>query len=153
MTDEKRQRDEQKQKRVAVLASAPASVRAAFELEGDEFSAALRAALAELPEAESADMRNRLREAGLIGGSAGPNMTRVLDGFEPLLKRIATAVNDESLRGQIESELPDLEQKGWRLTEPVHRIWAGERDAEALIAGLDQQDTALVRRVLEILGP
>ena len=151
VADEKRRRDEERQRQDAVLASAPAAVRAAFELEGDEFNAALRAALAELPEAEAAALKQRLREAGLISGSAGPDMTQVLHEFEPLLQDIAAAVNDEGLRAQIEPVLADLEQKGWRLTEAAHRIWAGERDAEALTAGLDTQDTALVRRVLELL--
>jgi hypothetical protein len=136
-----------------VLASAPAPVRAAFELKGDEFSTALNAALAELPEGESAALLQRLQDAGLIAGSAGPDMRQVLQEFEPLLQGIAAAVNDESKRTEIELVLADLEQKGWRLTEPVHRIWAGERDAAVLTAGLDEQDTALIRRVLEILNP
>jgi hypothetical protein len=153
VVDEKRRREERNQSQDAVLASAPAAVRAAFELEGDEANAALRAALAELPEAEAADLLQRLREAGLIGGSAGPDMTQVLHQFEPLLQGIAAAVNDEEIRAQIEPVVADLEQKGWRLAEAVHRIWAGERNAEVLTAGLDQQDSALVRRVLEILNP
>jgi len=151
VADEKRRRDEERQRQDAVLAAAPAAVRAAFELEGDEFNAALLEALAEMPEAEATALRQRLREAGLIQGSAGPDMTQVLQKFEPLLQGIAAAVKDEGLRAQIEPVLADLEQKGWRLTEAAHRIWAGERDAEALTAGLDTQDTALVRRVLELL--
>jgi hypothetical protein len=78
---------------------------------------------------------------------------RRIERFEPQLQQFAAAVKDESLRAGIEPELTALQQKGWRLTEPVHRIWAGERDAEALTAGLDQQDTALIRRLLEILNP
>jgi hypothetical protein len=153
VADEKRRLDEREQSQDAVLASAPAAVRAAFELEGNEANAALRAALADLPEAEAAALLQRLREAGLIGGgSAGPDMTQVLHQFEPLLQGIAAAVKDEGLRAQIEPVLAAGEQQGWRLTEAVHRIWAGEWGAEALTAGLDEQDSALVRRVLEILG-
>ena len=48
--------------------------------------AALRAALAEMPEAEATALKQRLREAGLIRGSAGPDMTQVLQKFEPLLQ-------------------------------------------------------------------
>ena len=48
--------------------------------------------------------------------------------------------------------LTDLETKGWRLSEAVQRIWDGERDETALTAGLDAQDTALVQRILQILG-
>ena len=136
----------------AVFASVPAAVQAAFELEGDEASAALNAALAELPEAEADALVQRLREAGLIQSPAGPDLTQVLHEFEPLLQDIAAAVNDEELRAEVEPELADLEQEGWRLTEAVHRIWAGEQDAEALTAGLAEPDTALVRRVLELLN-
>jgi hypothetical protein len=75
------------------------------------------------------------------------------DQWQPLLQGIAAAVNDEEIRAQIEPVVADLEQKGWRLSEGVHSIWAGERDAEVLTAGLDQEDSALVRRVLEILNP
>jgi hypothetical protein len=153
VADEKRRRAEQTQKRDAVLASAPEAVRAAFELEGDEFNAALRVALAELPDAESAALLQRLREGGLIRVSTVPDVAKVLNQFEPLLQGIAAAVKDESLRTEIEPLLADLGQKGARLTEAVHCIWAGERGPEVLIAGLNELDTALIRRVLEILNP
>ena len=146
--EEKRRRDERKQRQDVVLALAPAAIRAAFELEGYELEAALLTALAELPEVEDATLKQRLREAGLI---EGPDVTRVLQRFEPLLQGIAAAVNDEGLRAQIEPELADLKQMGWRLTKAVHRIWAGEQDAEALTAGIDQNSAELVRRVLELL--
>lgn len=151
VADEKRRRAETKQSRDAVLVSAPAAVRAAFEQEGEEFNAALHAALAELPEAEAAALVQRLQAAGLISSPDGPDMTQVLNQFEPLLQGIAAATKDESLREPIEPVLTQLEEKGWRLTDPVHRIWAGERVAEALTAGLDEKDTAMVRRVLELL--
>jgi hypothetical protein len=151
--DEKARRHERKQRLDAVLASAPAALRAVFELEGDEFSAALSAALAEVNEEETAALIQRLREVGLIGSSGGPDLTEVLHQFEPLLQGIAAAVDDEGLRAQLEPVLADMEQKGWKLTAAVQGIWNGERDAEALTAGLDAQDSALVRRLLEMLKP
>ena len=39
----------------------------------------------------------------------------------------------------------------WMLVDPVRRMWAGERDAAALTAGLDANSAALVRRVLELI--
>ncbi|MGA2704480.1 MAG: NB-ARC domain-containing protein [Isosphaeraceae bacterium] len=105
VADEKRRQDEERQRQDGVLAAAPAAVRAAFEREGDEFAAALRAALAAMPEAEATALKQRLREAGLISGSAGPDMTQVLQKFEPLLQGIAAAVKDEGLRAQIEPVL------------------------------------------------
>jgi hypothetical protein len=45
-----------------------------------------------------------------------------------------------------------LEQKGWMLRPPIGRIRAGERDPEALTAGLDAQDSAVIRRLLDLLA-
>jgi hypothetical protein len=78
-------------------------------------------------------------------------MAKTLGEFEPLLQGIAAAASDQSKRPQIEDLLPVLEANGWKLRDPVHRIWAGERDASALTAGLDDQDAQLVRRILELL--
>jgi hypothetical protein len=148
--DEKRRLDERKQSQDAVLASAQAAIRAAFELEGEAGSAALEAALADLPEAEAAALVQRLREAGLIGGgSAGSDMAQVLREFEPLLQGIAAAVKDEGARAEMEPVLVELEENGWRLSEAAHRIWAGERGEEVLTAGIDGNSAQLVRRVLE----
>ena len=56
------------------------------------------------------------------------------------------------MRGELESTLAEAESNGWRLTDPIHRIWAGERDAEALTAGLDAHHSSFIRRLLEILA-
>jgi hypothetical protein len=120
-------------------------------LNSEAFSTALRAALAALPTDEAEARLRELREAGLIGGAAGPAPDQVPEAFEPLLQAIATvAQGDDSPRAQIEQALAELEQKGWRLSEPVRRLWAGERDAAALTAGLDAQDGAIIRRALAL---
>ena len=77
----------------------------------------------------------------------------ILEHWEPLLQQIAAvAQGHDGHRQEIEALLPTLEEKGWRLSGPVARIWAGERDRASLTAGLDDQDDALVGRVLEILA-
>ena len=81
----------------------------------------MRASLAELPEAEAAALPQHLRDSGLIGGSAAQDMTQVLDRFKTVLQGIAAAVNNEEIRAQVEAVVADLEQKGWRLSEAVHR--------------------------------
>jgi len=151
--EEQRRRDAERQRLTAVLAALPEAVRAAFDLEGDAFIAALRAALAALPAEDAEAIRQRLQDVGLIARPAGPDLEQVLREFEPLLQRIAAAATDASQRGAIEPVLADLEQKGWKLRQPVQRLWAGERDAEALTAGLDAQDGALVRQLLHLLAP
>jgi hypothetical protein len=137
---------------MAVLAALPEAVRAAFDLEGDAFSAALRAALAALPAEDAAVIRQQLQDVGLLASPAGPDLEQVLRQFEPLLQRIASAATDASQRDALEPVLTDLEQNGWKIRQPVQRLWAGERDAEALTAGLDALESALVRQLMHLLA-
>ena len=72
--------------------------------------------------------------------------------FAPLLNAIAiVAAGDDGLRQAVAAELGQLQQNGWMLRAPVERIWAGKRDHDALVAGLDAQDTLLIERVLALL--
>ena len=84
--------------------------------------------------------------------SGGPDMDQVLHNFDPLLRDIAAVArgHDES-REQVVQVLPQLEENGWRLTDAVHRIWEGERDAEALTANVDHNSAQLIRRILELI--
>jgi len=77
-------------------------------------------------------------------------IARILQKFDPLLRAIAAVANgDETEKQEIEAALTNLQENGWQLLSPVQRIWNGERDAESLTQGLDEQDSALVKRVLE----
>ncbi len=136
------------QRRREALDGLPPAIVAAIE-QGDV--EAFATALQQLPQPEAKRIVQQLQAAGIIGVRSGPDMAEVLREFEPLLQCIAAAVADASLRAQIEPVLARLEENGWMLREPVRRIWAGERDEAALTAGLDAQDTALVRRILELL--
>jgi hypothetical protein len=141
--------------RSAFASILPPEVMAALESGNQEQA---RAALGQMaPDQRQAlleQMTDLAGEAGMeVPGPEGLDMEQVLDEFEPLLQGIAAAVADESLRAEVEPVLADLEEKGWMLRQPAQRIWAGERDPEALTAGLDDQDSALVRRVLELLEP
>jgi hypothetical protein len=62
------------------------------------------------------------------------------------------ARGDDRPRPEIEALLPQLEENGWMLAGPVRRIWAGERDAAALTAGIDGNSAQLVRRILALLA-
>jgi hypothetical protein len=136
-----------------VLAAMPDSIRAAFELDGEDFTAALRAALTALPEDEAQARFQELREAGLIGGGPTSAPDAVPEHFEPLLQAIAAvAQGDETHRAEIESVLADLNENGWKLAEPVRRLWSGERDPQSLTANLDAQDSAILRRILELMA-
>ncbi len=48
--------------------------------------------------------------------------------------------------------MPQLEEKGWKIAAAVTAVWAGERNAERLTADLDDSDTQLVQRLLELLA-
>ena len=79
-------------------------------------------------------------------------MSQILKTFAPVLRGIAAvARGDESWRAEMEDLLPRLEDNGWKLTDAVHRIWDGERDAEALCAGIDPNSARLVERILELI--
>jgi tetratricopeptide (TPR) repeat protein len=84
---------------------------------------------------------------------AGRQVQEVLSNFEPLLQLVAAgARGDAHGREVVEGLFPELEEKGWHIVEAVRRVWEGERDAEAVAGGLDRDEAALVRRVLELLG-
>lgn len=141
--------DAETRRQESVLASMPPAIVAAIE-QGDV--EALKAALQQLPQPEAERIVQQLRAAGIIGGgSSGPDMAQVLREFEPLLQGIAAAAGDAGRRGQIEPVLADLEEKGWRLRDPAHRLWAGERDPAALTAGIDSNSAQLVRRILALV--
>jgi len=81
---------------------------------------------------------------------------KTLEQFEPLLQSIAavaTGTVDAVTRAKLEAERSNLEQTGWRLVAIVlQRIWAGERDAAALVRGLDNNSAALIHRILALIG-
>ena len=156
--EEKEQRAREAQATQALLAAMPPAIRAAFELEGDAFSQALDAALQGLPTDEAAQTLQRLREGGLVGGGGGgtedERTAGLLEQLEPVLQGIAAVAQhgDDQERAALEALLTDLDGKGFRLVEPVRRIWAGQRNEPELVAGLDAVDARLVARVLEILS-
>ncbi len=138
-----------------VIAAIPMSVREAMQREDQ---AAFEQAMAELPTEEQQQVVAALQwlqaQQEAEEDTAEPDMAAVLEQFEPLLQAIAAvAAGDESQREEIESVLASLETKGWRLTNSVQRMWAGERDAAALTAGLEEQDAAIVRRLLQLMAP
>jgi hypothetical protein len=98
------------------------------------------AAIAEVWRMAEAELRRLLQERALQ-----------LQQTAQLLHRIAAAAGDASLREELEPDLTGLEQRGWMLREPVHRLWAGERDAGRLTAGLDAVDGGLMRQILEFV--
>jgi len=64
---------------------------------------------------------------------------------------VAAMKGDMKARENVETVLPEFEEKGWRIANPVRRIWAGERDWDSLVEGVDSNSALLVLRVLETI--
>lgn len=133
------------------LAGLPPAVRGALERADGP---GLQFALDALPAAEQSVIYERLVAAGVISDPAqSAGADDALRQFEPLLQAIAAiAHGDLSERHDVDLTLQDLERKGWRIRKAVHLLWQGQRRLETLTHDLDEADTRLVRRVLEILG-
>jgi len=148
---EKAHRAKAKRQTEVVLTTLPPGLRAAVEESDAE---ALLKALDSLSADERAMAVQRLKEIGIDMKDRSDN-EEMVNNLLPLLEAIAAVAlgqTDDDERLEIEQELEWGEQHGWHLRDVAHRIWAGERDGEALTAGLDEQDAALVRRVLELIG-
>jgi hypothetical protein len=140
----------------AALAEIWRLVEAEAERQREE-QARLRAAIERHEPAEQRSVLERLQGLGLLAGAPGgpsapPDPARLRREFDPLLRGIAAVARGfEEPRSAIEAVLSDLESKGWHLADPVQRIWAGERDAGVLTAGLDASDSFLIGRLLELV--
>ncbi|MDX2005403.1 MAG: tetratricopeptide repeat protein, partial [Meiothermus sp.] len=111
------------------------------------------AALAELPPEQQQAILAAI-QAQSAGSEQQPDRTlqELLERFDPLLQGIAAvALGNTGVKADIEELLPKFEEGGWLFPQAVRRIWAGERELQRLIDGMDDQDTALVRRLLEII--
>ena len=135
------------------LARVPDAVREALDQRRGDI---LQSTLAALPPDESAVIFHQLQRSGLIGIVYEPDivrMARVEQQFLALLGDIALATHGNAVaRVLAEAALPLLEADGWQFGDAARRIWAGQRDEAALTAGLDEQDKALVRRVLSLIA-
>jgi tetratricopeptide (TPR) repeat protein len=136
----------------AILATLPAGIRAAI---AQQDQAALQRAFAALAPDEQQAV------AAALQALRGPQdevpgddqAARLLQQLEPLLQAIArVARGDTTQRLEIEEALAQLEGQGFHLRDAAHHIWAGERDAAALMTGLDAVDSALVQRLLALLA-
>jgi tetratricopeptide (TPR) repeat protein len=138
-----------------LLTSLPSPIREALT-RGDE--ASLQQAFEALSPDEQqqvAALLEALQEGEAAGEEENDAGTSLLSQFEPLLQAIAAvaAGGEAAHRNEIEQALTELEVQGWHLKEAIERIWEGERDAGVLTEGLDEQDSALIARTLELLDP
>lgn len=115
-----------------VLENIPAAVHAAIERQDGE---ALQSALGALPQEHVEAVVAQLVEAGILRTAPqSPSLDAILKHFEPLLQGIAAmAQGDATQRAAIEEQLPQLEQRCWRLAaggcHAAHLGWRTRRGA------------------------
>jgi hypothetical protein len=80
------------------------------------------------------------------------NGYRINERWVDLIMLIAAgAQGNDQARAAVENILPAVEEQGWQIANATHRIWAGERDWQALAEGLDRDTALLILRILEII--
>ena len=96
-------------------------------------------------------MLARLQGGGPMG--SGPSPAEILRQLTPVIEAVlAAAHGNQQARAAVGQLLPKLERNGWRIVQPIQRIWAGERDEAALTAGLDPNSALIVREILKRLN-
>jgi tetratricopeptide (TPR) repeat protein len=86
------------------------------------------------------------------GPTNSPNTAEILSQFAPVIEdTVAAARGIHTAKAALDQAFPMLTQKGWQLTEPIHRIWAGERDAGKLTAGLNESESIIIHEILRQL--
>ena len=140
-----------------LLSGLPPAILEALSLEGEAAMSALRDALSDMPEEEGRAILKRLSEAGIIGTRDGddPDTEDMQEQLEPMFQAIAAIArghDNPAIRERIDSDLAQLDKQGWHLTDAVQRIWNGERDEDTLTAGLDEEDSGFVGRILELVN-
>lgn len=64
---------------------------------------------------------------------------------------VARGQAGSDVRAALEEQFERWEQGNWRVTAAFRRLWAGERDAEALTEGIDNNSALIVLKTLEAL--
>jgi tetratricopeptide (TPR) repeat protein len=101
-------------------------------------------------EAAARDWRRKERAAYVAFPG---NWARLARQWGPVVQAVAAAARgDKPARQAVEAAFEAMEAGGWRVSAAFRRIWAGERDWEALVEGLDDDDALIVKKVVEALA-
>lgn len=77
------------------------------------------------------------------------DLAQRLEKHLPLVRAVVAAVGEPELRPQLDPGLQQMEQHGWgNLVARVRRILDGERGADALLGGLDEENTLIIGTIL-----
>jgi hypothetical protein len=77
------------------------------------------------------------------------DLAQRLEKHLPLIRAVVAAVGEPELRPQLDPMLQQMEQHGWsNLVASIRRILDGERTADALLGGLDEEDALVISAIL-----
>jgi tetratricopeptide (TPR) repeat protein len=83
----------------------------------------------------------------------GSSSAKILNDFFPVIEAVVIAARgDRRAQAIVEANLGILEQLGLSLSSAIQHILAGERDVDALIDGLGDRETLIVREILRRLS-
>ena len=106
----------------------------------------------ESPYAERAEQLIAVLQGRAPAPSSGPSAEQIRQQFAPLVAAVVAAARGSvSAKQQVEQVFDKLTQGGWRIVEPIQRIWKGERDESELTAGIDSNSALIVREILKQL--
>jgi tetratricopeptide (TPR) repeat protein len=95
--------------------------------------------------AQARDHRRRGRQAQMNFAGTRHELRKHL----PLIASAVIAVEDRERRQPLEEALSGMEQRGWtNLVAAIRRILEDERDADALCADLDSEDSMIIETIL-----
>ena len=77
------------------------------------------------------------------------NEEQIAQTHASLIHSVVQAIQNTEPQPQLEQGLVDAEKNGWQaLVQAIRQVMAGQRDMQVLL-GLDEEDTVIVRTILE----
>ncbi|MCL4251296.1 MAG: tetratricopeptide repeat protein [Anaerolineae bacterium] len=102
---------------------------------------------------EARDWRRKANAAQDAYAGTRYELAPILAQFAGVIKAAAAAcAGNADARAQVEGRFEGFAKGNWQIAEPIRRIWAGERDAEALTEDIGYNSRAIVLAILHRLG-
>jgi len=77
----------------------------------------------------------------------------ILQRFQPVIAAVvAGCKGDAQARAQVEALFDTFRKGNWQIVDAIQRVWAGERDEEALTENIDYNSRAIVHAILAQLA-
>jgi len=102
---------------------------------------------------EAAGWRRKERDSRDRFAGTQHQIAPILQQFEPVIAAVVQGCErDQGARAAIEGAFDMFRQGNWQIVDAIQRIWAGERDEEALTATIDYNSRAIIRAILARLS-